>query len=114
MNRLLAMGIKGFIHKSGSAKEIVAAMAGIMEGGVCTLMSPNTGACDESLPNLTKRQTEVLEHIALGRSNKEIARALSISLHTVRLHVSAILAELGAPSRSAAAAMSRDIIAYRF
>ena len=51
---------------------------------------------------LTSREHEVLEHMAAGLSNRAIAGALGISEHTVKFHVSAILAKLGVSSRAAA------------
>jgi DNA-binding CsgD family transcriptional regulator/tetratricopeptide (TPR) repeat protein len=56
---------------------------------------------------LTQREHEVLDLIVTGHSNAEIAGQLFISAKTVDHHVSAVLAKLGAPSRQAAAAMSR-------
>ena len=53
-------------------------------------------------PALSKRQREVLELMAKGLSNVEIARALAISPNTVKIHVSGILARLGLPSRTQA------------
>ena len=51
---------------------------------------------------LTSRELEVLEQMAAGLSNRQIALALGISEHTVKFHVSAILGKLGVSSRSAA------------
>jgi DNA-binding CsgD family transcriptional regulator len=51
---------------------------------------------------LTAREQDVLEQIAAGRSNREIASALGISEHTVKFHVSAVLGKLGVSSRAAA------------
>jgi len=51
---------------------------------------------------LTAREQEVLEQMAAGLSNRQIAHALGISEHTVKFHVSAILGKLGVSSRSAA------------
>lgn len=56
---------------------------------------------------LTPREREVLSQLALGLSNKRIARELSISEHTVKFHVSSVLAKLGAVSR--ADALSRGL-----
>jgi DNA-binding NarL/FixJ family response regulator len=52
---------------------------------------------------LTKRETEVLRQLALGKSNKEIAATLVIAEKTVRTHVSNILGKLGVASRTQAA-----------
>jgi DNA-binding NarL/FixJ family response regulator len=61
----------------------------------------------EYLPSahrLTKREYEVLERIAEGMTNRTVAADLSISVETVRTHVSHILEKLETPNRSAAAA----------
>ena len=55
------------------------------------------------MEDLTGREREVLQLVALGRANKVIARELGISEHTVKFHVAAILAKLGAGSRTEAA-----------
>jgi ATP/maltotriose-dependent transcriptional regulator MalT len=58
---------------------------------------------------LTPRETEVLGLMAAGASNAAIARELFISAKTVSVHVSSILAKLGAASRSEAAAIAHRI-----
>ncbi len=57
--------------------------------------------------HLTAREHEVLALVAQGRSNSEIGRQLYISAKTVSVHVSNILAKLGAASRTEAAALAR-------
>jgi DNA-binding CsgD family transcriptional regulator len=57
---------------------------------------------------LTSRELEVLRSLAAGRTNREIAAKLFISDKTVSVHVSNILAKLGAGSRTAAAAIAHD------
>ena len=52
--------------------------------------------------DLTPRELEVLQLLAEGLSNKEIARRLGTSEHTVKFHVNAILGKLGAHSRTEA------------
>jgi len=52
---------------------------------------------------LSKREFDVLGLLALGHSNKQIARELSITLNTVKTHVSGILGKLGVESRTQAA-----------
>jgi DNA-binding CsgD family transcriptional regulator len=57
---------------------------------------------DSLIEPLTAREQDVLEHVAAGLSNREIARVLDISEHTVKFHVSAVLGKLGVTSRAAA------------
>ena len=60
---------------------------------------------DGNPEHLTRREREVLEMMADGFSNKEIAAQLSISAHTVKFHISPILGKLGASSRTEAASI---------
>jgi DNA-binding NarL/FixJ family response regulator len=55
---------------------------------------------------LTPRELDVLRLVATGRSNREIADALFISVPTVKRHLTTILSKLGLPSRSAATAFA--------
>ena len=61
------------------------------------------GAGAARLGALTTREREVLDQIAHGRSNREIARLLHVSEKTVKTHVSSVLAKLGAQDRTQAA-----------
>ena len=54
------------------------------------------------------REREILEHIAQGRSNKEIARGLGIAETTVKIHVQHVLRKLGVDSRVQAAVMATE------
>lgn len=58
---------------------------------------------DDGAPALSRREEEVLQEIALGASNKEIARRLNIAETTVKIHVQNILRKLGLSSRVQAA-----------
>ena len=58
-------------------------------------------------PQLTPREREVLDRLVLGRTNGEIAAELFISTKTASVHVSNILAKLGAATRGEAAAIAR-------
>jgi LuxR family maltose regulon positive regulatory protein len=60
-----------------------------------------------SLEGLTRREIEVLQHLASGDSNKVIARALDVSPNTVKRHVARILSRLGVSSRGEAASVFR-------
>jgi DNA-binding NarL/FixJ family response regulator len=55
-----------------------------------------------SLATLTSREHEVLQQLALGLSNRHIAKRLAVSIHTVKFHVNSILAKLSVSTRTAA------------
>ena len=57
---------------------------------------------------LTERETQVLTQVALGRSNTEISRELSIGETTVKTHVSRVLAKLNLTSRSQAVVLAYE------
>ena len=59
-------------------------------------------------PELTGRERDVLQGMARGASNKEIGLALSISEGTIKTHVKAILAKLGAVSRTEAVMIAAE------
>ncbi|MDP9171050.1 MAG: helix-turn-helix transcriptional regulator, partial [Acidobacteriota bacterium] len=59
----------------------------------------------QAASGLTARETQILRLVAEGLANKEIAYRLGISDHTVKFHVSALLAKLGAGSRAEAVGM---------
>ena len=97
--------------------QLVAAIAATVAGFAVTLPQPFFPVGDEiqgiraesSNPaqlslaeHLTAREGEVLRRVALGHGNKEIAAQLNVSEHTVKFHVSSILAKLGARSRTEA------------
>jgi DNA-binding NarL/FixJ family response regulator len=70
----------------------------------------------ELLPSdrrLTRREWDVLQYVARGDTNRRVASELSISVETVRTHVSNILTKLDAPSRSAAAARYHQLRAIQ-
>jgi DNA-binding CsgD family transcriptional regulator len=56
----------------------------------------------EERPSLTRRETEVLELMADGLANKEIASRLGFSLHTAKFHVESLLRKLAASNRAEA------------
>lgn len=60
---------------------------------------------DEPVEPLTRREREVLQMLAGGLGNKEIAARLTISEHTVKFHVASILGKLGAGSRTEAVSL---------
>jgi NarL family two-component system response regulator YdfI len=113
LRRLLTSGVRAVLLRDASPQEIVAAMEAAADGLALLsqeflellLPAPNgtVGEPDLQLGEpLTAREAEVLSMMAEGAGNKEIAKRLSISEHTVKFHVSAVLAKLGAATRTEA------------
>lgn len=70
---------------------------------------PQRRALTEQFGGLTEREREVAALIAQGKSNREIADALVVSLRTIETHVSTILSKLGVASRSRIASWSVEV-----
>ncbi|OAV59946.1 response regulator [Enteractinococcus helveticum] len=87
------------------SRRIFAAVAGSDAASTETDEAVGTAA---GLDELTDRELHVLTEIGHGRSNKQIARHLGISLGTTKTHVSHILEKLGIDSRTQAALVARD------
>jgi DNA-binding NarL/FixJ family response regulator len=110
---LLRSGIRGILSTESAAGEIEGAIQAVTAGLLA--MAPAASAlllgelrtpADALLEPLSDRELEVLNLIAEGLSNKIIAYRLAISEHTVKTHVTAILAKLGAASRTEAVAQA--------
>ncbi len=106
----LKEGVLGYLLKDTSADELVNAIRGAFEGTptLCAeavnLLVRGPGVPE--LPSLTARERQVLEKVAQGMNNQEIATALQISLSTVQFHVSHILQKLAVHNRIEAAAFA--------
>jgi len=105
-------GARGYVSKDVEPSALAAAIRAVAAGHVLlgpevasALLSPNAsqGSGDGADPQLTAREREVLDLIARGRSNREIARALTVSEKTVKTHVSSVLMKLGVADRTQAA-----------
>jgi DNA-binding NarL/FixJ family response regulator len=99
-------GAAGYVYKDVDPPALAAAIRSVHAGHV--LLHPDVVrllAADDVRPaaELTARERDVLAEVARGRSNREIARALSLSEKTVKTHVSAILGKLGVQDRTQAA-----------
>jgi two-component system response regulator DesR len=92
-----AAGASGFISKDVEASEVARALH--MVGLGMTMFSPKS---DQPAPLLTAREREVLDLIAGGSTNREIAEQLYLSPHTVKEHTSALYRKLGARNRAEA------------
>lgn len=101
-------GAIGYLLKNAEPDDLARAIKAAAAGQV--QLSPEAASrlmrevrAPETPETLSERETEVLRLIAHGRSNKEIAQALTLSEKTVKTHVSNILGKLGVPSRTQAA-----------
>jgi DNA-binding NarL/FixJ family response regulator len=109
----LKAGAKAFFPKTVAGAELVQAIRAVHGGQFC--LPPNIAgklAQRYSLPVLTPREREILERIAGGRSNKEIAALLNLAENTVKNHVHLILEKLGVQDRTQAVtkAIERGIL----
>jgi DNA-binding NarL/FixJ family response regulator len=104
-------GAAGFLYKDVDPDALVRAIRSVHDGNLLlspeaarTLLRPggDRGATG-GLAALTGREREVLGHISMGESNREIARALNVAEKTVKTHVSSVLAKLGVQDRTQAA-----------
>ena len=79
-------------------------------GGARVPVGPTVSTYGQRLPEgLSERELEVLQLVASGRSNREIARELYISLGTVKTHINNTYRKLGVNSRTRAVARARDL-----
>jgi len=88
-------GASGFISKDLDAREVLAAVRAVASG--MTMFEPKA---EQPAPILTEREREVLDLIAVGSTNKEIAERLYLSPHTVKEHTSALYRKLNARNRA--------------
>jgi DNA-binding NarL/FixJ family response regulator len=113
-------GARGYIVKGADGEEILAAIRTVASGGAVyggsvarRIVSFYAGQqidspLERAFPDLTPRERDVLELLAIGCRNHEIARRLGISEKTVRNHVSQILLKLHVPDRTAAALEAQE------
>ncbi|MYM87790.1 DNA-binding response regulator [Rugamonas sp. FT82W] len=103
----LAQGVKGYLLQSCTVSELVAAVRNVSEGLVY-LCPPVRGyaAGGGSVAQLTGRENDVLQLLATGRCNKEIARDLGIGVGTVKTHLKGVMNKLGATARTHAVVLA--------
>ena len=110
VNEAFRIGVQGYVLKTSLADELLFAAKEVLKG--CTYISPTVaqGLVNQALesstepqsrPNTTPtvtlslRQREVLQLVAEGKSNKEIASTINVSVKTIEFHKSRISKELG-------------------
>ncbi|QDZ00685.1 response regulator transcription factor [Nitratireductor mangrovi] len=110
IRRALELGASGFISKSASMDEIRGAVRTVLDGGISAPAEVATGSepdpeiseLIQRLRTLTPQQARVLNMLADGLLNKQIAYELNVSEATIKAHVSAVLQKLNVDSRTQA------------
>ena len=122
------LGAMGYIPKTVDHAEFVKMLKVVLDGGLClprhmSATAPRSAsrpvveherlAANELFSGLTKRQLQVLAHLAQGKTNAEIAEDLGISESTVRTNISEILKTLKVRNRTQAALIAARSIGDR-
>jgi DNA-binding NarL/FixJ family response regulator len=119
----IQIGVNGYIMKGAPSNRLCEAIRIVARGGMYLdptvapkITSLLSGRRDHSrlTESLTERERTVLDCIAAGKRNKEIAKQLFISERTVKFHASSLFAKLGATNRTEAVriAVEKDLISY--
>jgi len=117
VSQAIKAGALGYLLKDSSPDQLFQAIRQVAEGNLSLppnlalklmqeLQRPPQTESPESV--LTERELDVLKGIARGLSNQEIGATLSISVTTVRTHVSSLLGKLGLTNRTQAALYAKD------
>jgi DNA-binding NarL/FixJ family response regulator len=103
--QMIQNGVKGFILKSAGINELINAITEVSQGNfffsseiiekVVTGISNNKFQTESDDFGLTKREKEVLQLIAIGKSNEEISAKLNISTTTIRTHRANLISKTG-------------------
>ncbi len=111
--RSVALGASDYVLKGASRQQLISTITAAAAGKppsntgelqrVAGAMSKNFTASNQEEIPLTNREVQVLRHVALGLSNKEIGRSLGISIETVKEHVQNILRKINVTDRTQAA-----------
>ena len=105
ISRAIEAGATGALMKTAEDRELLSAIRTVANGG--RVISPAVRkliSTDPPAPELTPRQLEILQAMARGLTNKDIAKMFGIRTDGVNEHVLAILAKLGAANRTEAVA----------
>ncbi|MBF4584715.1 response regulator [Curtobacterium sp. VKM Ac-2887] len=118
----LRAGARGYLTKDAGRAEIATAIRAVasgqstfdatvgarlvaqLAGGGATASAPAVPPLRDRFPDLTPREADVLEHIAAGRTNPQIAAELFLTVPTVKSYVNQVFAKLGVATRAEAVA----------
>lgn len=110
------LAFDGYLLKGSPKEEIVGAVRNVFEGGsaiesavaakLMSHMNKRSAKAKQPVIEFSKREKQVLELLAGGKTNRDIGAALFISESTVKFHVHAILSKLDASNRTEAVSMA--------
>lgn len=111
LRRALEAGANGYVVKTARGDELLAAIRAVLAGGTyidpqlagALVTAPGRDAgstADEALARLTPRERQVLQLVAEGYSNKEVAQTLDIAVKTVMAHRANLMEKLDIHNRS--------------
>ncbi|WP_425070537.1 response regulator transcription factor [Sagittula sp. S175] len=108
----LGLGAAGFVPKTLPAKSLVNAVRFMAMGEqyapIDFMTAPSEPDPTSNVAKLTRREREVLDGLAKGKSNKEIARDLDLTEPTIKLHLKTLFRKLEVNNRTQAAIIARD------
>ena len=113
IHRALSAGASGYLLKNSTRESLIPALRAVAAGQRWIPQEVASRlAARKMFEDLTPREVDVLQQLAKGLANKEIADVLSISEHTVKGHLKSILGKLHVADRTEAvtAALQRGII----
>ena len=124
VRRFLNLGVGGYVLKKAAGAELIAAIRAVHRGGLVVdpavardvlreSPSGQTVPVDDPYESLTERERQVLKLVAEGRSNKDVAAVLDVSVKTAMTHREHVMKKLGLHNRTDLTrfAMRRGIIA---
>ena len=110
------LGVDGYLLKGSPKDEIISAVRSVSEGGTAIEstvaaklmhhMNKRSAKDEKPLVEFSKRETQVLELLSGGKTNRDIGATLFISESTVKFHVHAILSKLNAGNRTEAVSIA--------
>jgi DNA-binding NarL/FixJ family response regulator len=113
------LGVDGYLLKGCGQRELVNAIESVSAGGIALEstvagklmhhMNRRSSADEAQAVHFSKRETQVLELLSIGKTNKDIGETLFISESTVKFHVHAILNKLDASNRTEAVSIAAQL-----
>lgn len=110
IKKAMDAGASGALEKNSSRTEIIDAIRGVARGQqVVSEEIRNTIRSISTIPELSPRKVEILNLVAKGLSNREIAEIVGVTSETVKDHVAKILKAIGASTRAEAVSMAINL-----